>query len=154
MKDASDVASSPAPQTSSETRRRGYLVAIIVNVVLLYCAENVLKWNLPWFTPAWADVVWAINLSLVGSIVGNAVLVVNDAALIKRLVEMITTGLALVAAYWIYMIFPFDFGAWNFVAHLAAFGVLLALAIAAIVVTMLAAAEVVREGWRHALSPR
>lgn len=154
MKVESDVRGRLAANASSEPRTRGYLVSIVVDVLLLYCAQHVLEWNLPWFTSAWADVLWAVNLSLVASIAGNALLLVNDALWIKRLVDVMTTAVALVAAYWMYVVFPFDFGTWSALGQLAALGVLLALAIATFIVTILALVELVREGWRNTVTLR
>jgi hypothetical protein len=152
VKDESDVPGRLEVHASPEARTRGYLVSIVIDVLLLYCAQHVLEWNLPWVTSAWADVLWAVNLSLVASIAGNALLLVNDALWIKRVVDVMITGFALVAAYWMYVLFPFDLGAWSAVAQLAALGVLLALGIAMFVLTILAAVEVAREGWRHVLA--
>jgi hypothetical protein len=124
----------------------------VVDLLLLYCAQHVLEWGVPWFTPAWEDVLWAVNLSLVVSIAGSALLLAYDAPWFRRVVEMTTTGLALLASYWMYVVFPFDFGALDTVMRFALAALTMALAIATIVVTVLAVVEISCEGWRHVVA--
>jgi hypothetical protein len=119
-------------------------------MVLLYAAQHVLEWNVPWITAEWSDVVWAVNLSLVVSIVGNGLLLVYDEQWFHRLIDFVTTGAALVAGYWMYVVFPFDFGGqWDALAHLVLGAVLLGLAVATVVIAVLAIAELLRLGWRQ-----
>jgi hypothetical protein len=91
-------------------RTSGYIASIVIDMILLYVVQHLVDWNVPWITPAWSDVVWAVNLSLTASIVANALLLAYDRPWFHRLVEVITTALALVTAYWIYLVFPFNFG--------------------------------------------
>jgi hypothetical protein len=153
MKDASQVqggyAAGPVhPRPWSRTS--GYLVSVVIDVILLYAAQHLLQWDVPWITPEWSDVVSAVSLSLAVSIVANALLLAYDEQWFHRLVDFVATGAALVAGYWIYLAFPFDFGAeWNSLAHLVVGAVLLGLAIATVVTAILAIAELLRVGWRQ-----
>ena len=157
MKDASHAqsryASGPVhPRPWSRTS--GYLVSIVIDMILLYAAQHFLEWNVPWITAEWSDVVWAVSLSLTVSIVANALLLAYDEQWFHRLVDFVETGAALLAGYWIYLVFPFDFGAeWNSVAHLVIGAVLLGLAIATVVIAVLAIAELLRAGWRRLTHP-
>jgi len=136
------------------SRTVGYLISIVVDIFLLYAAQHLLDWNLPWITSSWSDAVWVVNLSLTISIVGNALLLAYDQPWFRDLVDFITTGLALLASYWIYVVFPFDFGPqWNSLAHLVLGVVLIALAIATVVTAVLAILELARAGWRHVSQP-
>jgi hypothetical protein len=136
----------PRPRSGTS----GYLVSIVIDVLLLYAAQHLLEWNLPWITAEWSDVVWAVSLSLVVSIAGNALLLVYDELWFHRLIDLVTTGAALVAGYWMYAVFPFDFGdQWNSLAHLVVGAVLLGLAIATVVLAVLAVVELLRAGWRQ-----
>ena len=132
----------------------GYVVSIVIDVILLYAAQHLLDWGLPWITSEWSDVLWIVSLSLTISIIGNALLLAYDELWFRRLVDVVGTGIALLAGYWIYTVFPFDFGsAWNSLAHLVVGAVLIGLAIATVVTAVLAMAELLRLGWRQLTHP-
>ena len=97
--------------SSVGARRFGYVVAIIVNVALLYVFNNLLKWNLPFLflTERFEDCLWAINLSLVATIVGNALFLGYDAQWFKSIVQIVLNVFGFRSVYTIYKIFPFDF---------------------------------------------
>jgi hypothetical protein len=136
------------------SRTSGYLVSILINMFLLYAAQHLLEWNVPRITPKWLDVVWAVSFSLTVSIVASALLLACDEQWFHRLIDVVTTGVALVVSYWIYLVFPFDLGAeWNSLAHLVLGAVLLGLAIATIVTAVLAITELLRVGWRQLSHP-
>ena len=136
-------------------RTSGYIASIVIDMILLYVVQHLVDWNVPWITPAWSDVVWAVNLSLTASIVANALLLAYDRPWFHRLVEVITTALALVAAYWIYLVFPFDFGPqWTSLAYLVFAAVLFGLVIAVLVLSVLAIVELARAGWREVFQPK
>jgi hypothetical protein len=133
----------PTDEERRRARRAGYVGSILVNLLLLYAADHLLDWRVAFVTPAWADVLWAVDLSLQASIVANALFLVYDAGWFRRLVEVVAIGCALVAGYQLYALFPFDFGAWDALARLGLLGVVLALAIALVVVAVLTLVEVV-----------
>jgi hypothetical protein len=129
----------------------GYVGAIVVDLILLYCAQHASEWQISWITPAWADVEWAVGLSLQVSIVANAALVVFDARWFRHLVRVVSTGFALLATVSLYAVFPFDFESamWNEVARLGLMAIGLALAIGIVVTLLLALVEGVRAAMRH-----
>ena len=130
--------------------KSGYIVSIVIDLILLYVAQHLLDWNLPWIASTWSEVVWAVSLSLTISIVANALLLAYDQPWLRNSVEFVTIGVALLAGYWIYVVFPFDFGAeWNSLAHLVLAAVLLGLAVATVVMAVMAVLEVLRAGWRQ-----
>ena len=132
------------------SRTSGYLVSIVIDVILLYVAQHLLDWNLPWVASTWSEVVWAVSLSLTISIVANALLLAYDQPWFRNSVEFVTTGVALYVGYWIYVVFPFDFGSqWNWLAHLALAALLLGLAVATVVTAVMTLVKVLRAGWRQ-----
>jgi hypothetical protein len=156
-------ATSGAPQrfvsTSIEPREwgrtSGYIASIVIDMILLYVVQHVVDWNVPWITPAWSDVLWAVNLSLTASIVANALFLAYDRAWFHRLVDVITTALALLAAYWMYVLFPFDFDPqWTPLAHLVFAAMLFGLVIAVLVLSVVAIVELARAGLREAFQPK
>ena len=63
------------------TRRSGYVVAIAVNVFMLYVANNLLAWDvLPFLTPDFGKVLWLIDISLIATILINALYLAYDHA--------------------------------------------------------------------------
>jgi membrane-associated HD superfamily phosphohydrolase len=150
ISDAQNRSLSEPRQLRDWARTSGYIASIVVDMILLYVVQHLLDWNVPWITAAWSDVLWAVNLSLTVSIVANALLLGYDRLWFYRVVEAISTALALLAAYWIYLVFPFDFGAqWTPLAYMVMSAVLLGLGIAVVVLSVLAIVELARAGWRE-----
>ena len=92
------------------TRQVGYIVAIIVNAVILTIAHNLTSWGLPFVTSAFPETLWAINLSLSATIIANACFLVYDAPWFRDLAQIVLNIFAVVVALVTYRVFPFDFG--------------------------------------------
>lgn len=103
-------------------RKFGYVVAIVVNLILMYVFNNLLRWNwhgfwgprgvLAWpiITPRWADVLWALNLSISISIISYVLLLLYDPLWLRRLAEIVRNLFGILVLYMFYAVFPFDFG--------------------------------------------
>jgi hypothetical protein len=91
-------------------RRSGFIGSIVVNAILLYAAHNVLDWQIGWIMPSWSDVLWAVDLTLETSIVVNALYLVVDARWFRSLAGAVSCGVAVLSTWWVYVIYPFDFG--------------------------------------------
>lgn len=90
-------------------RRGGYMVAIIVNVVLLWVAHNLLAWDLlPFVTADFADVLPLITLSVVTTIAANVAYVGYDPTWLRALGDALTTAVSLLATVRLLTVFPFD----------------------------------------------
>jgi len=116
-------------------RQSGYIAAVVINAIFLAVVHSLLSWHVPFITSAWPDVLWAIDLSVGGSIVANAVFVAYDERWFRGLVQIGVTALSLVAVLTLVQVFPFDFGSpsWNDLAHFAGDLLVFAIAIAIIV---------------------
>lgn len=123
----------PAPRTS------GSIGSILINAILLYAAHHVLEWQISWITPAWSDVLWAIDLTLEVSIAVNVLFLLFGARSFRNLAGAVSCAVAVLATWWLYVVFPFDFGsaATNDVAR-----VLLIVGVGAMIVATLASALV------------
>jgi hypothetical protein len=139
----------PGPAWRERGRRAGYAAAIIVNALLLYVAHHLLAWGVPFVTPAFADVLWAIDLSVTATILANAVYLAYDARWFRQLTQLGLSGLAFVVAAVLYAAFPFDFGtaSWNDLGHLALLLVMLALILAMIVQAVVLLIGLIRRGF-------
>src|SRR5579859_2906096 len=96
-----------------EDRRRwrhsGYVGAVVINSILLAVAHNLLAWHVPFITSAWADVLWAIDLSLGSSIVASAIYVSYDEPWFRNLGQIVVSVLSLVAWLALIQVFPVNF---------------------------------------------
>jgi hypothetical protein len=97
-------------QMRDASRRGGFLGSIVVNAIMLYAAQHVLEWQIGWITPAWSDVLWVVDLTLEASIVVNALYLIFDASWFRNLGGAVSCGIAVLATWWLYVIYPFDFG--------------------------------------------
>lgn len=106
----------PAPpdqRRPASARRFGYLVAIVVNAVMLWLAHQVLDWGWPGFLTAdLADVLWLISASLVASMIVNATYLVHDGDRYRAAGDLVTAAFALAVSVRMWRVFPFDFSAY------------------------------------------
>ena len=131
-------------------RASGFVGSILVNAILLYVTHHVLEWQIGWITPAWSDVLWAVDLTLWASIVANALFLAIDAAWFRNVAGAISCAFAVFATGWLYVVFPFDFGAaaTNDIVRLALGAMVLATALATVVMSILAVVDLVRSALR------
>ena len=138
-----------ASDTRRTPRANGYLRSIVVNALLLYGVGHVLEWQIGWITPAWSDVVWALNLSMEVSLAANALFFLYDQDWFRYPVLVVCSLAALQAVFVLYAVFPFDFGvAWNDIARLALLAATVAVGIATIVTAVLALLHLLRAAAR------
>jgi hypothetical protein len=128
---------------------RDYSIAIVLNAILLYVAHHLLAWGAPFLTPAFEEVLWAIDLSLGATIVANGAFMAYDAGWFRHLGETVLDLLALLSVYTIYRVFPFQFDDpwWYDGATLT----LLLLMFAIVIATIVNAGKAVVDGIRYGL---
>jgi len=136
---------SNASATPRTSRGSGSVGSIVINALLLYAVGHLGDWQIGWITPAWADAVWALSLSLEVSIAANAVLVLYDHDWLRYPLLTVCSLFALQAVAVLYMVYPFDFGiAWNDIARLALLALILAVGIGTLVTAILAVLHLLR----------
>jgi hypothetical protein len=97
------------------TRRFGYAIAIAFQVALLILVNNLVAWDIaPFITDEFNDLVPYINVSLVASMLVNAVYFVYDPRWFRSLSTAILNVISLVVVFQTYRIFPFDFSGSSF----------------------------------------
>lgn len=100
---------------SPGSRRFGYVIAIALNAALLVIANNILAWGwLPFLTEELNQVLPLINVSIVATIVVNAVYLVFDPVWFSALAEMWLLSISMAVTVRMYRVFPFDFSAYEF----------------------------------------
>jgi hypothetical protein len=100
----------PTDEERHGARVVGYVVAIVVNLILLAIARAVPSWGLSFVTPAFDEVLPAIARSLVVAIVANTILCAFDAAWFRHLAQVVMNAFALSATLALWRVYPFDFG--------------------------------------------
>lgn len=103
------------PSSASATRRptgkaAGYVVAIVVNVILLVAVNTGVLWDLLPFVTADIDrVVPLLNLSLAASAIVNAAYLAYDATWFTGLTQVVVLSLSMLVTVRLLQVFPFDF---------------------------------------------
>ncbi|MFZ2529198.1 MAG: hypothetical protein WAX14_16335 [Rhodococcus sp. (in: high G+C Gram-positive bacteria)] len=101
-----------AQNATTARRRAGYVVAIVVNAVLLYAINGWPGWDaVPFLTDDTTVVLGWVNASIVVSIIANAVFLVADPPRLRAFGELATSAVGLYALTRMWQVFPFDFGA-------------------------------------------
>jgi hypothetical protein len=89
--------------------RSEYVFGIIINLILFYIANNILNWNLSFIAPSFSQVLWAINLAIIVTIVGNILLIAYSVPWFRHLVKAVMNVFGFIAAYVFYTVFPLIF---------------------------------------------
>lgn len=88
--------------------RFGYIVSILINFALIYVANNLLVWNVPYLTNDFMKCLWAIDLSLAATIFTNFIFLFFDRKWFHSLMEAFAGIFSLVSAYIFWQVFPLD----------------------------------------------
>jgi hypothetical protein len=120
----------PAPPTdavlteerrSRPSRQAGYVVAVVINALILWVANNLLAWGwFPWLTDDFAEALPAINASLIVTIIAYALFVAYDGEWFRALGDIVTGVYSLLAGIAMWRVFPFDFTEYAFAWDLMA----------------------------------
>lgn len=92
-----------------KSKKSEYIATIIFNLIFLYIFNNLLNWHIYFVTNSFSEVLWIVNLSIIVSIIGNALLVVYDPVRFRHLVKIIINIVSFAAVYLVYEVFPFNF---------------------------------------------
>ncbi|MCU7724890.1 hypothetical protein ODJ79_14280 [Actinoplanes sp. KI2] len=91
------------------TRRAGYVIALLVNTLLIYLINVWPGWAvLPFLTSDMTQVLPVVNLSLMAGIAVNLVYLAYDAPWVVAAGGLVTTGVGLAAIVRLWRVFPFD----------------------------------------------
>jgi hypothetical protein len=96
-------------KTEKKAKKSEYIIAIVVNIVLLYIFNNLLNWHIYFITNALNEVLWIINLAIIATIVGNILLLAYNPEWFRHVMKIILNIVAVIAVYNIFIVFPFNF---------------------------------------------
>ncbi|MFP3712165.1 hypothetical protein [Puerhibacterium sp. TATVAM-FAB25] len=90
-------------------RRSGYTVSLLVNAALLYLVNVRPGWQaVPFLTSETVAVLDAVNLTLIASLVTNAIYLVVDPPWLRALGDLVVAVIGLLALVALWRVFPFD----------------------------------------------
>ncbi|MFP3712604.1 hypothetical protein [Puerhibacterium sp. TATVAM-FAB25] len=108
-------------RASAASRRSGYVVAGLINALLLYLVNVRPGWQVvPFLTPETTDVLDVVNTALVVAIGANVVYLVTDPPWLHALGDLLLAAVGMVALVATWRVFPFDFAGQTFDWALAA----------------------------------
>ena len=96
----------PPPRDEERPSKAGYIVAIIINVIMLWIANNLLAWNVPFLTRDFVAVLGVLNLSISATIVANILWFFYDPPWFRHLLQIILNILSMAVIYTFYVVFP------------------------------------------------
>jgi len=97
-------------QRSRGAKRGSNVVSIVINGVLLYLLDAHPGWqSMSFLTPATAQVIGLVNLTLWSGIVANAVYFIAEPRWLRAIGDVVTLSIALVTTVRIWEVFPFAF---------------------------------------------
>lgn len=99
----------PRSRPTAVDRRSGYTVSLLVNAALLYLVNVRPGWQaVPFLTSETVAVLDAVNLTLIASLVTNAIYLVVDPPWLRALGDLVVAVIGLLALVALWRVFPFD----------------------------------------------
>lgn len=92
-----------------KNRKADYIFAIISGFIFLYIVNNLLNWNVYFITGALNEVLWIINLSIIVTVIGNALILAYNQEWLRHAIKIIINIINFISAYFVYTVFPFNF---------------------------------------------
>jgi hypothetical protein len=130
-----DIEAEMGERVAAQGRRIGYVVAAIVNLVVLWLVHRFLDWGWPGFlTEEWNDVLPVLTISIGASVVANLVFAWRSDHPIKPLGDLVTTVLGLIATIRVLRVFPFEFSGtdWSWVVRTVLIAAIVGMSIAVV----------------------
>ncbi|MBI1377799.1 MAG: hypothetical protein GC157_10005 [Frankiales bacterium] len=109
-----DETTTGTTQRSGASRRFGYVVAVAVNLVLLFLVNIRPGWDVvPFLTPSFTDVLPLVNLSMWVAVAVNVVTLVHDPPWLVDAGQLVSAVFTVVVGWQLLETFPFDFTAYS-----------------------------------------
>ena len=94
---------------SAAARRAGYVIAVLVNVAMLYGVNRWPGWDaVPFLTTDFERVLGFVNASILVSLAANALYLARDPRWFKALGDGVVAAVGVVSSVRIWQVFPFD----------------------------------------------
>ena len=92
----------------SPARQFGYIVSAAINFALIFVANNLLNWNIPFLTKDFSQCLWAIRLSLGVIIFINLIFIFFDRKWFKHLMQAFGNVFAFISGFIFRQVFPLN----------------------------------------------
>lgn len=90
-------------------RKSEYVIAIIINLILLYLANNLLTWDVPYLTRSFADTpLFVLNISIIATLAANMIFLVFDPAWFTALTRAVLNVISIIFLYVFLTVFPLN----------------------------------------------
>ena len=86
-----------------------YIAGVAANAIVLFLVNQAADWNLPFLTDGYTAVLWALNLSILVQIAGNAILIFIHPRFLHYLAQAAFNVVSVLAIIILAAVFPFDF---------------------------------------------
>ena len=86
-----------------------YIAGVVANAIVFFLVNKVPDWNLPFITDGYPAVLWAMNLSILVQIGGNALLIFIHPRFLHYLGQTVFNVFSLLAIIVLVAVYPFDF---------------------------------------------
>ena len=86
-----------------------YIAGVVANAIVLFLVNKVPDWSLPFITDGYPAVLWAMNLSILVQIGGNALLIFVHPRFLHYLAQTVFNVVSLLAIIVLVAVFPLDF---------------------------------------------
>lgn len=120
-------------------KKTDFVVAIVVNIIIWYIANNILNWNISFITPEFNQVLGILNVLILSTIGANIIFLAYYRGWLHNLLKIILNVLGLLVASAFYQVFPFSFS-----QEIYTWGVLLALILAMVVYILMIFIEIIK----------
>ncbi len=105
-----DSPSTTSSRPSSALRRTGYVVAVLVNAVILVLVNVRPGWDvLPFLTADTTRVLPLVNASIAAGVIANSMYLLADPPALRSLGDVVVTTVGLVALVALWRVFPLAF---------------------------------------------
>ena len=94
--------------TPTAGRRFGYTISILINFFMIYVANNLINWNVPFLTERFNECLWAITLSISVSIFVQFIHLFYDPKWFRRLMQGMANVFSLFSTYVFWRVFPLE----------------------------------------------
>ena len=96
-------------RTDKDRSVGSYIAGVVANAIVLFLVNKVPDWNLPFITSGYPAILWAMNLSILVQIGGNAFLIFVHPRFLHYLAQTVFNLFSLLAIIILVAVFPFDF---------------------------------------------
>jgi hypothetical protein len=125
------------------SKRGDYIGAIVVSIIMLWVVNKIPGWHWGFIRDNYMVILWILNANLLVQIAGNAVMLLLEYRVVRRLGVIATEAASFVTQLVLYYIYPFDFSRYPGLTWLDWF-----IPLALIIGMVVSAVKVVWSTWR------